>query len=130
MDFRQPRGRILLITVLARSGWERPGATRYLQLVRYTIILPRAAQQRLIVEVSPSRGDILDRNLAPLAMRFRRTPVFAVPSEIADPSMVAQLLSGPLDLSPMKSHRVLRPRAATRVWRNFADTVSRIERST
>jgi len=131
MDFRQPRGRILLITVLA-ALWMGAALGRlgYLQLVRYSDYLARAQhQQRLIVEVSPSRGDILDRNLRPLAMSVPADTCFAVPSEIADPSMVAQLLSGPLDLSPDEiASRLASSRSYARLARKLSpDTVSRIE---
>ena len=131
MDFRQPRGRILLITVLA-ALWMGAALGRlgYLQLVCYSDYLSRAQhQQRLIVEVSPSRGDILDRNLRPLAMSVPADTCFAVPSEIADPSMVAQLLSGPLDLSQDEiASRLASSRTYARLARKLSpDTVSRIE---
>jgi cell division protein FtsI (penicillin-binding protein 3) len=131
MDFRQPRGRILLITVLAALWMVAAlGRLGYLQLVCYSDYLSRAQhQQRLIVEVSPSRGDILDRNLRPLAMSVPADTCFAVPSEIADPSMVAQLLSGPLDLSQDEiGSRLASSRTYARLARKLSpDTVSRIE---
>jgi cell division protein FtsI (penicillin-binding protein 3) len=131
MDFRQPRGRIFLITVLA-ALWMGAALGRlgYLQLVCYSDYLSRAQhQQRLIVEVSPSRGDILDRNLKPLAMSVPADTCFAVPSEIADPSMVAQLLAGPLNLS---QDEILSRLASSRTYARLArklspDTVTRID---
>ena len=131
MDFRQPRGPILLITVLA-ALWMGAALGRlgFLQLFRYSDYLSRAQhQQRLIVEVSPSRGDILDRNLRPLAMSVPADTCFAVPSEIPDPSMVAQLLSGPLDLSQDEiASRLASSRTYARLARKLSpDTVARIE---
>ncbi|MGB6544089.1 MAG: penicillin-binding transpeptidase domain-containing protein [Candidatus Acidiferrales bacterium] len=131
MDFRQPRGRIFLITVLA-ALWMvfALGRLGYLQLVCYSDYLARAQhQQRLIVEVSPSRGDILDRNLRPLAMSVAADTCFAVPSEIPDPAMVAQLLAGPLNLS---QDDILSRLASSRTYARLArklspETVARID---
>jgi cell division protein FtsI (penicillin-binding protein 3) len=131
MDFRQPRGRILLITVLA-ALWMGAALGRlgYLQLFCYSDYLSRAQhQQSLIVEVSPSRGDILDRNLRPLAMSVPADTCFAVPAEIADPAMVAQLLSGPLNLSQDEIEtRLASSRTYARLARKLSpDTVARID---
>ena len=131
MDFRQPRGRILLITVLAALWMGAAlGRLAYLQLIRYSDYLSLAQhQQRLIVEVSPSRGDILDRNLRPLAMSVPADTCFAVPSEIADPDMVAQLLSGPLNMSQDDiESRLASSRTYARLARKLSpDTVARID---
>ncbi len=76
-------------TVLARLGT--------LQLLLYQEYLSRAQrQQQRIVEVSPRRGEIYDRNLRALAMSITVDSCFAVPSEISDPGMVARLLAGVL----------------------------------
>jgi cell division protein FtsI (penicillin-binding protein 3) len=131
MDFRHPRGRILLIAVLAALWMGAAlGRLAYLQLACYSDYLSRAEhQQRLIVEVSPSRGDILDRNLRPLAMSVPADTCFAVPSEIADPAMVAQLLSGPLNLPEDEiESRLAASRTYARLARKLSpDIVSRIE---
>jgi cell division protein FtsI/penicillin-binding protein 2 len=131
MDFRHPRGRILIITVLAALWMGAAlGRLAYLQLFCYSDYLSRAEhQQRLIVEVSPSRGDILDRNLRPLAMSVPADTCFAVPSEIADPAMVAQLLAGPLNLSQEEIEtRLASSRTYARLARKLSpDTVSRID---
>ncbi len=69
----------------------------YLQLFNYAEYNARARrQQQRIVETSPKRGSIYDRNLRELAMSIRVHSLFAVPSEITDPDMVARLLSGVL----------------------------------
>ncbi len=66
----------------------------YLQLFRYSDYLARAnRQQQRIVEVSPQRGVIYDRNGRELAMSISVDSCFADPSEISDPGMVARLLS-------------------------------------
>jgi cell division protein FtsI (penicillin-binding protein 3) len=66
----------------------------YLQLVEYGEYLSRAKrQQQRIVEVSPRRGAIYDRNLRELAMSVQVDSCFAVPSELADAEMVARLLA-------------------------------------
>ena len=72
--------------VVARLG--------YLQLFRYREFLERAnRQQERIIEVSPMRGPIYDRNGRELAMSIPVDSCFADPAEITDPEMVAHLLS-------------------------------------
>jgi len=69
----------------------------YLQLVCYSDYLARAQrQQQRIVEISPKRGAIYDRNMRELAMSVQVESCFAVPIEIAKPEMAARLLSGVL----------------------------------
>jgi cell division protein FtsI (penicillin-binding protein 3) len=66
----------------------------YLQLFRYRDYLERAdRQQERIIEVSPMRGPIYDRNGRELAMSIPVDSCFADPEEITDPGMVAHLLS-------------------------------------
>jgi cell division protein FtsI (penicillin-binding protein 3) len=75
------------------------GRLGYLQLFRYSEYYSRAQhQQRLIVDVSASRAEIFDRNMNPLAMSVPVDSAFAVPSEIADPDMVARLIGKVLDV--------------------------------
>lgn len=72
-----------------------------LQLFSYRDYLGRAQrQQQRIIEVSPKRGVLYDRNLRELAMSVSVDSAFAVPSEISDPGMVAQLVSRVLNTSP------------------------------
>jgi cell division protein FtsI (penicillin-binding protein 3) len=81
----------------------------YLQLFRYAEYLARAQrQQQRLVEVSPRRGVVYDRNLRELAMSVSVDSCFAVPSEIVDPEMVARLLSGILNLGPEEIEMRLR----------------------
>lgn len=66
----------------------------YLQVIDYGDLLARAQhQQQHVIEVAPKRGEILDRQMNPLAMTLAVDSVFAVPSEIPDPKMVAGLLA-------------------------------------
>ena len=75
------------------------GRLAYLQLYCYSEYYSRAQhQQRLIVDVGASRAEIFDRNLNPLAMSVPVDSAFAVPSEIADPDMVARLIGKVLDV--------------------------------
>ena len=75
------------------------GRLAYLQLFCYSEYYSRAQhQQRLIVDVGASRAEIFDRNMNPLAMSVPVDSAFAVPSEIADPDMVARLIGKVLDV--------------------------------
>jgi cell division protein FtsI/penicillin-binding protein 2 len=75
-----------LIAVLGRLG--------YLQLFRHSEYLAHAArQQQRTIEITPKRGSIYDRNMDPLAMSIPVDSVFAVPMEVGDAQLAAQLLS-------------------------------------
>ncbi len=98
MDRRRPRTGIVLLALLA-ALWLGAVLARliYLQIYCYGDYLARARrQQQRVVEVSPRRGGLYDRNLHELAMSVALDSCFAVPSEIADPGMVARLLGGVL----------------------------------
>ena len=102
MDLRSPRTRLLIVGCLI-AIWTGAalGRLAYLQLFRYSEYYSRAQhQQRLIVEVGARRAEIFDRNLNALAMSVPMDSCFAVPSEIADPDMVARLIGKVLDVSP------------------------------
>jgi cell division protein FtsI (penicillin-binding protein 3) len=73
------------------------GRVAYLQLFRHGEYLARASrQQRRVIEITPKRGAIYDRNMQPLAMSVPVQSAFAVPSELKDTAMAARLLSGVL----------------------------------
>src|SRR5438094_689865 len=77
---------LCIVAVLGRLG--------YLQLFRHGDYLAHAArQQQRTIEITPRRGSIYDRNMDPLAMSIPVDSVFAVPIEVADVQLAAQLLS-------------------------------------
>lgn len=66
----------------------------HLQIIQYVELLARAQrQQQRIVEVASKRGAIFDRQLRPLAMSLAVDSLYAVPVEIPDREMVANLLA-------------------------------------
>ncbi|OLC93066.1 MAG: hypothetical protein AUH86_17570 [Acidobacteria bacterium 13_1_40CM_4_58_4] len=70
------------------------GRLAYLQLFCHSEYLARAArQQQRTIEITPKRGSIYDRNMHPLAMSIPVDSVFAVPTEVGDAQLAAQLLS-------------------------------------
>lgn len=90
-----PRLRLLIVFGLA-VVWMLAvvGRLSYLQLFRYRSYLERANnQQERIIQVSPMRGPIYDRNGRELAMSIPVDSCFADPAEITDPDLVARLLS-------------------------------------
>src|SRR4029077_18141697 len=98
MDLRSTSNRLLIVAA-ALSLWSGSALFRlaYLQLIRYGDFLARAErQQQHIVEISPKRADILDRNLHELAMSTSLDSCFAVPAEIADNELAARLLGSVL----------------------------------
>jgi cell division protein FtsI (penicillin-binding protein 3) len=71
----------------------------YFQVIQYGDLLGRAQrQQQRTIEVAPQRGGIYDRQMNPLAMSMGVDSVFAVPSELSEPKMVASLLARVLRL--------------------------------
>jgi len=75
------------------------GRLGYLQLYRHGDYLLRAQrQQQRIIEISPKRGAIYDRNMHALAMSIKVDSAFAIPNEIKDKQLAAQLLSGVLGI--------------------------------
>jgi len=77
---------ICLVAVVGRLG--------YLQLICHSGYLARAArQQQRTIDITPKRGSIYDRNMDPLAMSIPVDSVFAVPIEVGDAQLAAQLLS-------------------------------------
>src|SRR2546422_11566500 len=75
------------------------GRLAWLQLFQYSEYLGRAQrQQQRVIEVTPRRGAIYDRNLHPMAMSIPVDSCFAVPAEISDVLLASQLLSGVLGI--------------------------------
>jgi len=80
---------LLFAAVLGRLG--------YLQLFRHSEYMTKAQrQQQHVIEITPKRGAIYDRNMHPLAMSIPVDSAFAVPSELGDQLLAARLLSGVL----------------------------------
>jgi len=76
------------------------GRLGYLQLFRHSDYMARAQrQQRRVIEITPKRGAIYDRNMHPLAMSLQVDSTFAIPSELGDnKAQAAALLSGVLNI--------------------------------
>jgi cell division protein FtsI (penicillin-binding protein 3) len=71
----------------------------YFQVIQYGDLWGRAQrQQQRTIEVAPQRGAIYDRQMNPLAMSLGVDSVYAVPSEIKEPRLVADLLAPVLGL--------------------------------
>src|SRR3979490_1867759 len=102
MDLRSSHTRLLIVGCLI-AIWTGAALCRlaHLQLFRYTEYYSRAQhQQQWMVEVRRRRAEIFARILNALAMSVPMDSCFAVPSEIADPDMVARLIAKLLDVSP------------------------------
>ncbi len=92
------------------------GRVAYLQLFRHSEYLARASrQQRRVIEITPKRGAIYDRNMHPLAMSMPVQSAFAVPSEVRDVAMASRLLSGVLAI-PQDLVRQKLESGGTFVW--------------
>jgi cell division protein FtsI (penicillin-binding protein 3) len=75
------------------------GRLGYLQLFRHSEYLVKAQrQQQHVIEITPKRGAIYDRNMHPLAMSIPVDSAFAVPPEIGDQQLASRLLSGVLGI--------------------------------
>src|SRR5712671_4567579 len=75
------------------------GRLGYLQLFRHSEYMARAQrQQKRVIEITPKRGAIYDRNMHPLAMSIPVDSAFAVPSELGDQQLAARLISGVLGI--------------------------------
>ena len=83
------------------------GRLGYLQLFLHSEFMARAQrQQQRVIEITPKRGAIYDRNMHPLAMSIPVDSAFAVPAELGDQQLAARLLSGVLGIP----HEVLEAR--------------------
>src|SRR6266700_189390 len=97
---RKAVGRLLTVACLALLWMTAVfGRLGYLQLYRHREYLTRAQrQQQRVIEITPKRGAIYDRNMHPLAMSIPVDSAFAVPSELADEQLAVRLLSGVLGI--------------------------------
>src|SRR6202521_6411658 len=83
----QLQTRRLLIIATVALVWMLAvfGRLGYLQLFRHSEYMVRAQrQQQRVIEITPKRGAIFDRNMHPLAMSILVDSAFAVPSEFGD----------------------------------------------
>src|SRR6266542_5019501 len=70
------------------------GRLYFLQVIRYIDLVGRAQrQQQRTVEIAPERGTICDRRGFPLAMSVAVDSIYAVPADIPDHRLVANLLA-------------------------------------
>src|SRR5579862_5206461 len=131
MNLRGSRTRLWIVAgVLALWTAAALGRLGYLQLFRYGDFLARAErQQQRIVSISPKRADIFDRNMRELAMSAAVDSCFAVPSEIADPEMVARRLAPVLGTSPEEiATRLAASRSFAWIARKMApETAARVQ---
>jgi cell division protein FtsI (penicillin-binding protein 3) len=98
-----------MLAVLIRLGW--------LQLACYGKYLARAEhQQERVLEISPSRGVIYDRNGRELAVSTAVDSCFVDPEEISDPGMVAGLLAPILQMPGEAILAKLSESSKTFVW--------------
>ena len=97
---RRAISRLLIIACVALLWMTAVfGRLGYLQLFRHSEYMARAQrQQQRVIEITPKRGAIYDRNMHPLAMSIPVDSAFAVPSEIGDQQLAARLLSGVLGI--------------------------------
>jgi cell division protein FtsI (penicillin-binding protein 3) len=131
MEQRRPRLRWLLIWAVA-VVWMAAvvGRLAYLQLYCYGDYFAKAQrQQQRTFEVSPPRGDIYDRKGRELAISIPMDSVFADPSDMNDPGMVARLLAPALDLQPADIEQKIRDASKpVRIAKKLTpETVERID---
>ncbi|HEY3128089.1 MAG TPA: penicillin-binding protein [Acidobacteriota bacterium] len=76
-----------------------------LQVFQHEILFQKAQQQQQgYVEITPRRGDILDRNLEELAVSVAMDSVYCNPKELEDPWLAAQQLGSILGLQQESLH--------------------------
>src|SRR6266852_8915 len=92
--------RLLIVACLALLWMTAVfGRLGYLQLFLHSEFMARAQrQQQRVIEITPRRGAIYDRNMHPLAMSIPVDSAFAVPAELGDQQLAARLLSGVLGI--------------------------------
>jgi cell division protein FtsI (penicillin-binding protein 3) len=102
VDRGQFQSKRLLIVAAVALVWMLAvfGRLGYLQLFRHSDYMARAQrQQKRVIEITPKRGAIYDRNMHPLAMSLQVDSTFAIPSELGDnKAQAARLLSGVLNI--------------------------------
>lgn len=93
------------------------GRLYYLQVVRHDHYAQRAGnQQQRVVELDPPRGTIYDARGRELAVSIEVDSVYAIPSEIDDPSETARRLAPLVEKEPAKLKKQLADRSRDFVW--------------
>lgn len=95
LNWRPTLKRRLLVAVLFLAAWAVAIEARlaHLQIFRHADLSARAERQQLrVVETTPKRGDILDRDGRVLAYSVDADTIYAVPTDIADPRAAARQL--------------------------------------
>ena len=118
---RKPVNRLLIVACLTLVWMTAVlGRLGYLQLFLHTGYMARAhRQQQRVIEITPKRGAIYDRNMHPLAMSIPVDSAFAVPSELGDEQLAARLLSGVLGIP----REVLEARFESSHWRTGRSSI-------
>ena len=81
----------------------------YLQIIQYVDLMARAQRQQCrVIEVTPKRGTIYDRQMQPLAISLSVDSVYAMPTEIPDPELVAKSAAPILGLDAIELEGRLR----------------------
>lgn len=125
-------GSRLLLLAVAGGLWAGAvvGRLAYLAVLRHASYQAMALrQQQRVIEISPQRGAIADRNGQELAISLPVQSCFAVPPEITDPALVSHLLAPVLQMPQKDLEQKLRTRHSF-VWvarRLPPDVVKRIE---
>ena len=115
---RVAASRLLIVAVIAMVWMAAVfGRLGYLQLFRHSDYMARAQrQQKRVIEITPKRGAIFDRNMHPLAMSLQVDSTFAIPSEVGEnKALAAKLLSGALGI-PRDVLEAKLESGATFVW--------------
>ena len=110
--------RLLIVAVVAVLWMAAVfGRLGYIQLLRHSDYMARAQrQQKRVIEITPKRGAIYDRNMHPLAMSLQVDSTFAIPSEVGEnKALAAKLLSGALGI-PRDVLEAKLESGATFVW--------------
>lgn len=115
---RAQKTRVALVIM----GFLMVTATLWIRLLWLQVLNPShwvsiARQQHLqVLELKPTRGAILDRNLKPLALSIRLTSVFADPRHVKDPKSVARRLAPVLNRPVAQLEEKLSDRGRGFVW--------------
>ncbi len=121
LEWRATLRRRVLVASCAFAVWVAAIEARlvHLQVVQHASLVARAgSQQRRTIEVHSKRGEILDRNGRVLAYSVDADTVYAVPTDIDDPSATARALCDALNECTPADREALERRLGRR--RSFA----------